>query len=49
MHADGSIHLNLSSTTVDEQLDTGDVGAVVGSEEHQVRTAVEKSATVAAG
>src|ERR1700745_3475866 len=26
---------NLSSTTVDEQLDTGDVGAVVGSEEHR--------------
>jgi hypothetical protein len=29
MHVDGSIHLNLSSTTVDEQLDTRDVGAVV--------------------
>jgi hypothetical protein len=35
MHADGSIHLNLSSTTVDEQLDTRDVGAVVGSKEHR--------------
>ena len=32
MHADGSIYSNLSSTTVDEQLYSSDVGAVVGSE-----------------